>query len=80
MPYSFLRVWMHSLAPLKQQVMVYPDITTSHLIGVEMPAISLPFLNCFTDILVVLNFHAHVFFQPNSPPVAPYQNYDLLYS
>jgi hypothetical protein len=30
-----------------------------------MPAILLPFLNCFTDILMVTNFDAHVFFQPN---------------
>jgi len=54
-----------SLALLKQQVMVYPDVTTSHLIGVETPAILLPFLDFFTNILVMLNFHAHVFFQLN---------------
>ena len=54
-----------SLALLKQQVMVYPDVTTSHLIGVETPAILLPFLDFFTNILVMLDFHAHVFFQLN---------------
>jgi hypothetical protein len=35
----------------------------SRLIDVETPALLLPFLNCFNDILVVLNFHAFPCFQ-----------------
>jgi hypothetical protein len=42
-----------------------PDVTTSRLIGVETPAIILPFPNRVTDVLVVCNFHAFVFFQLN---------------
>jgi hypothetical protein len=45
--------------------MVYPDIPTSHLIGVETQAVLLPFFDFFANILVVLSFHAHVFFQLN---------------
>jgi hypothetical protein len=32
---------------------------------VETPSFLLPFLNYFTDILVMSNFHAFVFFQLN---------------
>jgi len=56
-----------SLASLKQQIMVNPDVTTSHLIGMKSPTILLPFLDCFADVLVVLNFRAFVFFQLTSP-------------
>jgi len=53
----------HSLALLEQQVMVYPDITASHLVGVETPAVLFPFFDYFANILVVFSFHARVFFQ-----------------
>jgi hypothetical protein len=62
----------HSLAPLKQQIMIdivchWSRTHASRLIGVETPALLLPFLNCFTNVLVVLNFYAFPFFQFNSP-------------
>ena len=60
-----LRNGPFSFASFKKQVMVYPNITTSHLICVEMPAILLPFLNRFADILVVTNLHALIYFQLN---------------
>ena len=63
-----LRVGLsHSLAPLKQQVMIGVRSNThlSARIHVETPAILLPLHNLFTDILVVLNLHAFVFFQSN---------------
>jgi len=51
----------------KQQVMVNshhcPDSSTS--IGVETPAVLLPFLNCLTDPPVIRNLHAFIYFQPN---------------
>jgi len=54
----------------KQQVMIdivchWSRTHASRLIGVEMPAIPLPFLNYFTDILMVLNFYTFIFFQLN---------------
>ncbi len=45
------------LTLFKEQVMLNPDITTSRLIGMEAPSLLLPFLNCSTNILVMLNFH-----------------------
>jgi hypothetical protein len=56
-----------SLTFLKQQVMIdYVSHTFgSTSVGVETPAIPLVFLNCFADILVVLDFHAFIFFQLN---------------
>jgi len=59
-----------SLALLKQQVMINivchrSSTHASHLIGIEMPALPLVFPNRSTDILVVLNFHAFIFFQLN---------------
>ena len=59
-----------SLASLKQQVMV-GVCSNTHLsarIRVETPAILLPLHDLFTDVLVVLNLHAFIFFQPTSPP------------
>jgi hypothetical protein len=53
--------------PFKEQVMLYPDISTSCLIGVEMPILLLPFGNCYTNIFVVINLHANVIFHINSP-------------
>jgi hypothetical protein len=58
----------YSFALLKQQVMI--DLTASDgesstSVGVETPTILFPFLNCFTDILVVTNLHAFPFFQLN---------------
>jgi hypothetical protein len=64
---GFWDVSFCSLAPFKEQVMVDPDITASHLIGVKTPAIPLKALNRLTDILVVLDLHTHPFFQFNSP-------------
>ncbi len=60
----------HSLAPLKQQVMVdtvchWSRTHASRLIGVEPPAILLPFLNRLTDILMVVYLHAFPFFHLN---------------
>jgi len=43
--------------------MIYPDVTTSHLIGVETPTIILKSLDCIGYILVMLDFHTHPFFQ-----------------
>ena len=45
--------------------MVYPDVTASYLVGVETPSILLPFLDSFTDFLVMLNFRTHIFLQLN---------------
>jgi len=59
------------LAFLEQQVMVdFSHIGSSSLIRVETPTVVLPFLNCFTDILVVANLHTDVFFQLNITFVA----------
>ena len=60
---------LQSLAFLKQQVMVDICSICSCLIGVESPAVLFPFLNCFTYILMVTNFHAFPFFQLNSPSI-----------
>jgi len=35
--------------------MVYPDITASHLVGVETPAVLFPFFDYFANILVVFS-------------------------
>ena len=59
-----------SLASLEEQVMLNPDVTTSCLVGVEMPAVPLEFFNCSADVVVVVDFNAYVFFQLNSPSVA----------
>ena len=61
-----------SFASLKQQVMIgfCSNTALSARIRMETPAILLPFLDFVTDILVVLNFHAHVFFQLNFTFVA----------
>jgi len=58
----------HSLAPLKEQVMIdYLSHTRlSARVCVETPAILLSFLNCFTDIFVVTKFHTFPLFQPNN--------------
>jgi hypothetical protein len=45
--------------------MLDPDVTTSCLVGVEMPAVPLEFLNFSADIVVVIDFNTHVFFQLN---------------
>ena len=63
---------LQSLAFLKQQVMVDICSICSCLIGVESPAVLLPFLNCFTYVLMVTNFHAFPFFQLNSPSITHY--------
>ena len=57
-----------SLVPLEQQVMIdavchWPCTHASCLIGIEYPAIPLVFLDCFADILMVLDFDAFVFLQ-----------------
>jgi len=44
---------------------VTADSVLSASIGVQMPTILLPLLNCFTHIFVVFDFHAFVFFQFN---------------
>ena len=54
-----------SLALLKQQVMIDKGWSPLSLIGVETPAIFLPFINRFTDIFVVTNLYAFIFFQLN---------------
>jgi hypothetical protein len=41
------------------------DGESSTSVGVETPTILFPFLNCFTDILVVTNLHTRIFFQLN---------------
>jgi hypothetical protein len=43
--------------------MADPDVATSHLIGVEMPSIVLPFLNCSADVLVVADLDAFILLQ-----------------
>jgi len=61
-----LRVGLsHSLAFLKQQVVIGFRCNTSlsARIRVQTPSILLPFLNCFTDILMVTNLHTFPFFQ-----------------
>jgi hypothetical protein len=58
---------IYSLTLLKEQVVVYPDVTTSYLIGMKTPAILVKFLNRFANILVVLDLYTHVLFQPSSP-------------
>jgi len=57
-----------SFVPFEKQVVIdvvshRPCAHASGLIGVEMPAIPLIFLDRFTDIFVVLHFDTCVFFQ-----------------
>jgi len=58
---------LRTVFSFKQQVMIdYLSHTRlSARVRVETPAVLLPFLYCFTDILVVTNFYALPFFQPN---------------
>ena len=46
---------------LKEQVMVNPYVSASYLIGVEVPTILLEFLNCFTNIPMMLNLYTDPF-------------------
>lgn len=39
-----------------------PDVAASHLVGVEVPAVLLEFFDCSTDVFVVADLYAHVFF------------------
>ena len=58
----------------------YADLSTS--VGVEKPAVLLLALDCCTDIFVILNFHAFIFFQLNITSVEPSnrQAYNSLYA
>ena len=40
-----------------------PDVASGCLVGVEVPAVPLEFFNCSADVVVVIDFNAHVFFQ-----------------
>lgn len=51
-----------SLAPLKQQVMIYHGWGSHSFIGAEAPALLLPLLNCLADILVVIDLNALILF------------------
>lgn len=52
----------------EQQVVGDPDVTTSHLIRVEIPAIPLEVLNRRADVLVVTDLHTLIFSQLSPPP------------
>ena len=71
-----------SFAFLKQQVVVdvvyhWSRTHARRLVGVETPAISLPFLNCFTDLIMVPNLHTFPFLQRIFTFLALY--YELFY-
>lgn len=52
----------------KQQIVFYPDVTTTRLIGMKLPSIPLDVFNTFSYLPVVIELYTPPFFQPYSPP------------
>jgi len=52
----------------KQQIVFYPDITTTRLIGMKIPSIPLDVFNTLCYLPVIINLYTSPFFHLHSPP------------
>jgi hypothetical protein len=66
---------IYSASAFEQQVMICvshrPAAVSGHLIGVETPSLTLVFLDCFADVLVMPDFHTFVFVRQDFTPMSP---------
>ncbi len=65
MDYSIVIILSFSF---KQQIVFYPDVTATRLIGMKVPPIPLDVFNAFSYLPVIINLYTPPLFHPCSPP------------